>query len=218
MDYYVYIHRRKSDNSIFYVGKGCRKRAWSKDRSAHWKRIYHKHGVIVEIVQNGLQEWYAFELEQSLILKYGRLSDGTGLLVNHFEGGTQAGRPVCKNINQKISEALKGKAKSPEHIANLKLAMLLYIERNGPIKRGKLNEESKLKISRSKIGKKTEGDNHFAKPIICIETGEVFRSLKSAEKWMRSIGYEKASANSIGRVLRGIHKQYHGYSWKYLTE
>ena len=70
LDYYVYIHRQRDSGEVFYVGKGRGRRAWSTySRSKFWKSKVEKHGVIVEIVLNNIQEWYAFELEQELILK-----------------------------------------------------------------------------------------------------------------------------------------------------
>lgn len=56
-DFYVYLHRRATDGRVFYVGKGVSTRAWRKDkRNQHWKNIVKKHGYIVEIVQDGMQE------------------------------------------------------------------------------------------------------------------------------------------------------------------
>lgn len=71
MNFFVYLHRRKSNGKVFYVGKGTRYRHKSLwNRSQHWKNIVNKHDYTIEIVQNGMQEWWAFELEKDLILKY----------------------------------------------------------------------------------------------------------------------------------------------------
>lgn len=71
MDFFVYLHRRASNGKVFYVGKGTRYRHKSKwNRSQHWHNIVKKHGYTIEIVQGGMQEWWAFELEKDLILKY----------------------------------------------------------------------------------------------------------------------------------------------------
>lgn len=44
--YYVYIHRKATDNEIFYVGKGKNSRCTTiKGRSKHWKNISNKHGI-----------------------------------------------------------------------------------------------------------------------------------------------------------------------------
>ena len=51
--YYTYVHRRASDNLIFYVGTGQKRRAWEKrGRNKHWVRTAKKHGIIVEIWNN----------------------------------------------------------------------------------------------------------------------------------------------------------------------
>jgi hypothetical protein len=70
--YYVYLHRRLDNNSVFYVGKGKGRRAWNKSsRNAHWKRIVKKHGRSVEILFSSLTEEQAFEIEMQEIQKYG---------------------------------------------------------------------------------------------------------------------------------------------------
>ena len=91
MDYYVYIHKQKDTGQVFYVGKGRGRRAWSAySRSKFWKSKVEKHGIVVELVLDNIQEWYALELEQELILKYGRLDLNTGTLVNFTDGGDGA--------------------------------------------------------------------------------------------------------------------------------
>lgn len=72
-DYYVYFHRDRG-GSIFYVGKGCKRRAQSLDRHAAWKkyvaeRLGGKYDI--EIYSDGLTEAEALDLEASLIDKYG---------------------------------------------------------------------------------------------------------------------------------------------------
>lgn len=70
-EFYVYIHRKKSNNDVFYVGKGKGKRAYdTSSRSEYWKRVYLKHGRIVEIIESGLSECDAFELEKEMIIFY----------------------------------------------------------------------------------------------------------------------------------------------------
>ena len=103
--YYVYLHRRLDDNSVFYVGKGKGKRAWNKSsRSQHWKRVVNKHGRSVEILFSSLTEEQAFQLEIEQIEKYGLSS-----LVNMTIGGvsttgykhTEETREVMRKAFQK---------------------------------------------------------------------------------------------------------------------
>lgn len=85
---YVYIHRRKTNGEIFYVGKG-KSRRWSQssDRNYRWKNIANKHGVFCDIVANSLTNEEACILEKKLILLYGRLDCNTGTLANLTDGG-----------------------------------------------------------------------------------------------------------------------------------
>ena len=88
MDFYVYLHKKKTTGEVFYVGKGSRDRAWTKTRrNEDWHVVVEECGYFVEIVQDNLQEWYSFELEGLLIDYYGKKSDGKGTLVNK-KGGT----------------------------------------------------------------------------------------------------------------------------------
>lgn len=71
--YYVYVHRKATDGSVFYVGKGKGRRAWNKThRSDYWKRVSDKYGVTVDIVLRFSNETCALSLEMALIKFYGR--------------------------------------------------------------------------------------------------------------------------------------------------
>lgn len=85
--YYIYAHRRTSDNQIFYIGKGCANRAYSKLRSKLWHKYVKKHEYYVEFLYTNLTEQEAFDIEKKLINKYGRLIDKTGCLINLTDGG-----------------------------------------------------------------------------------------------------------------------------------
>lgn len=73
-DYYVYVHKRKSDGHIFYVGKGKGRRS-SKltGRTATWKHYVATRcdGLIdIEHVAHFATEAQALDHEQALIRKY----------------------------------------------------------------------------------------------------------------------------------------------------
>ena len=70
-DYYVYLHRKKTDNTIFYVGKGREYRAWSTvGRSKAWRQVADSCERSVEIVARDLEESVALAMERRLILQY----------------------------------------------------------------------------------------------------------------------------------------------------
>lgn len=118
-DKVVYVHRKESDKTIFYVGMGNIKRAYSKDRIEHWKRIVNKHGYYVEIVKDNLTKEQAFALEIELIEEYGRMDLKKGQLVNQTSGGEALNALIrTKEWKDKISSSHKGKVKTKEHLAN----------------------------------------------------------------------------------------------------
>ena len=79
-DYYVYTHS-DSSGAVFYVGKGCGKRAWSTDRQDLWSYYVEQHlngQYVIDIVHDGLSESAAERVESEVARKYG------GNLVNVF--------------------------------------------------------------------------------------------------------------------------------------
>jgi hypothetical protein len=96
-DHVVYVHRRLDTMEVFYVGKGKRSRVMKKTgRNKHWKHIADKHGYLSEIVEDGVQEWYALEKEVELIAYYGRSDQGRGPLVNMTDGGDGITNPSAE--------------------------------------------------------------------------------------------------------------------------
>jgi len=85
----VYLHKRKLDDVVFYVGVGNKeKRAYDKNRRGKfWKDYTSKHDYLVEIIHRDITLNEAFEIEKSLIAKYGRRDLGRGSLVNQTDGG-----------------------------------------------------------------------------------------------------------------------------------
>lgn len=173
-DFYVYIHRRATDGSVFYVGKGHGSRATSKfGRNAYWSRIVKRHGFVAEIVLSGLQEWFAFEFERELIAYYGRST-----LCNMTDGGDgtsgmpawNRGKPHGTETRAKISAAAKMRdpasmvrvmPESAKRAISEKAKGRLHTEaakqKMSRSQQGrKHSEETRRKIAESKIGKKRE--------------------------------------------------------------
>jgi len=119
--FYIYLHKRLSDNLIFYVGKGKGKRAWVKSgRNERWNRTVLKHGYFVEILFDNLSESEAFQIEKDCIteLRYFNYP-----LCNMTDGGEgTAGHSVSKSTRLRISEVHKGRVKSEAERANISKA------------------------------------------------------------------------------------------------
>lgn len=83
----VYLHRRKSDGIVFYVGMGEPGRPYDTDgRNRKWYRTAIKHGYTVEIVRDGLTDEEACTLEIELIASY-RDGEHSRHLANIQSGG-----------------------------------------------------------------------------------------------------------------------------------
>lgn len=109
-DYYVYVHRRASDNLPFYVGKGKGRRAWQitgKSRNPHWHKVNKKHGLIVELVFENLTEEESFDLEKNTILEFSYFGFP---LTNMSSGGEgNSGLQFTDEQRLRISDNLKSK-------------------------------------------------------------------------------------------------------------
>jgi hypothetical protein len=83
----VYIHRRKDNNEIFYVGMGMNNiRSFShKNRNTHWHNVVNKYGYIIEITHKDLIWEEALSIEKYLISFWSENSKIK--LVNQNEGG-----------------------------------------------------------------------------------------------------------------------------------
>lgn len=115
---YVYLHRKKTNGEVFYVGigsdnKGKHERAhylYNRGRNKHWLNVYNKHGYIVEITHDNLLWEEACCIEIYLILFYGRKDLGTGTLVNKTIGGEGViGTVMTEERRKKLSESKSGK-------------------------------------------------------------------------------------------------------------
>ena len=105
--FYVYIHRRLSDNKPFYVGKGCGTRAWNQSsRSDYWKRVKNKHGFKVDIVVDNLEEQESFQVAKDIILEFQYFGYP---LTNHTLGGEgPSGYKFTESQRSKMSLAKGG--------------------------------------------------------------------------------------------------------------
>jgi hypothetical protein len=92
-NFVLYMHSRKKDGRIFYIGYGCPERAYDfSNRGDWWKGVYKKNGVVVTILQKDLSSDKAKELEIKMIAFYGRQKPSPhnpnyGCLINLTDGG-----------------------------------------------------------------------------------------------------------------------------------
>lgn len=108
---YVYIHKRMSDGTVFYVGRGKGRRAWLfSNRSLHWKRVAIKNGVYVEIIKSDIDISCSKTLEIITIALY--MNNGCRI-VNISDGGEgRSGVKTCALATENMIKSLGKKVYS----------------------------------------------------------------------------------------------------------
>ena len=117
-EFYVYLHRRLSDNKPFYVGKGKGRRAWiASSRNVKWQRTVAKHGLVVEMLFEDLDEQEAFRVEIDCILELRSFGYNLCNITNGGEGCS--GHKLSEAHKDKISKRQKGRVKSEQERMNI---------------------------------------------------------------------------------------------------
>ena len=171
--FYVYVHMKGTDDSVFYVGKGCKYRYTTKQgRNQYWNRIVAKHGFVAEIVKDGLSFNEANAYEIQLIKE---LRDQGCVLCNLTNGG-EGSLGLEKTSEQKalISAKTKGKKRSSETKAKM------FGNKNalGAIR----SLETKAKMSASKKGT----NNLKGRPVSEETRNKIRESRKKTEEAKKS--------------------------------
>lgn len=221
--FYVYAHIRPDNGSIFYIGKGRKSRAWKvHGRNRHWSSVVAKHGFEVKIIDSGLSEREAFDLEIKKISEIGIEN-----LCNYSLGGEgSSGYKLTEQQKAKHAAALKGRKISDETKAKI-----------GAANTGKIrSDKSKVAMSLSHIGKKraiesiekqkrsmihraetrkNEIYGRIMKAISC-SNGLRFNSLSEAAEWMKEKEGIATSKSAIARCASGKRKTAYGLVWAYI--
>jgi hypothetical protein len=167
-NFYVYCY--KDQNGPFYIGKGSgtrhldhlRNAKLHKDNTHFLNRIRKLEREFsppkVEIIQDNLSEFQAFELEIQLIKQYGRRDKGLGPLLNETDGGDGSSGHISPKKG-KTFEELYGYEKA-SHMKE-KIAKACFnrrdqiIELNKKIHTGKtISQEQIEKTIKKTIGQK----------------------------------------------------------------
>lgn len=217
-DFYVYVHRKQSDDQVFYVGKGRLYRAtetWGRNK--FWKNVANKHGWKVDIIDHGLNEKEAFELEISTISFY--KSMGVRLCNLTFGGDGPSGYRHSPESRAKMSAGMMGRKSWLEG-----KSLPEYMKQNLREKMTgrKQSSEHAAKSRIVKIGKKQPQsaiDHLIARKSVPIinSNGEIFKSASEASRQMSIRLGQNCSQGNISECARGFRNQVYGLSWSYKT-
>lgn len=241
--YYVYVHKKQTDGSIFYVGKGTGNRAYAiATRSERWHRVFRKHGRVVQIITSSLSEQCAFSLERAMIAYI-----GPDRLCNMTLGGEgTSGRVPSLSQRQKCSVSNKGKRPSDTSIEaaiikNSKpvgtVCGLRFPSAREAARRlfpDKPERTSVVSISSACRGicdraygyqfrfVDEAGDlvpSGYTKAevgrLVKTECGMSFNSATAATKWLKANGHPKAINSNIIQCCKGRVASAYGFRWSY---
>lgn len=146
----MYVHRKESDGIPFYVGKGSGNRAYvSSGRNIYWHRVKEKHGLIVDIVFDGLTEAEAFDCEINTLLEF----NYHGYVLTNLTSGGEGSSGLCFTDQQRlnIAEGLKGRTPWNKGVTQ-------------PAKelQGRYSDTTRAKMAKAKVGVFTGERNPFA--------------------------------------------------------
>lgn len=116
--------------------------------------------------------------------------------------------PRSDEWRQKLRIANLGKKQSPETIEKKRQSTIgkKYAPRTA---------EHSLAISAGKKGKKLGSENHAARKIVCVETGQSFATIRDAQNWVRETKRPTALESNISSCCAGRLKTAYGYTWRY---
>lgn len=206
--HYVYIHRKASDGTPFYVGKGTVHkrtknmygRACEPHLNNHWQNIVNKHGLLIEIVASCQNDKEAQNLEKLFIEFIGRYDLGKGPLVNLTDGGDGCCGLI---ISDEVRKGRSIRASAPRSQAWIDAVRIA--RKNGGngdvVKHGdKLPKEWRDNLAKGKMGSKNPyygKTTKIARKVIDDITKEIYPSVsKAAEDY-------KLNMKSLYNMLSG---------------
>lgn len=174
-NYYVYGHYKKSDSSLFYVGKGIGYRASSKkNRNKYWHNIVNKHGLEIKYFAKGLSEEAAYELEILLIKELSPIAN--------FTKGGDGGNTFIKKSEEEIKSIIQKRKTDPKKLATYGFLGKKHSEERNRL----LSEKHKGKLFKPFTEVDAERMRSLGKKrsikVQNIETGEIYESIRDCSR------------------------------------
>lgn len=227
--FYVYLHIRKTDGLVFYVGKGHGRRAWHNSpssRSSWWHNVNNVHGHYVVILQDCLSESESFSLEIEVIKHHRRIGSPLVNLTDGGEGGSGhvpvRGIKVYSSLGEEFTSCysaakwlrLNGYEKA-SHAAIQRCAKGRKITCYGRAWSYEINPDHPDRVG---IENRGSGQKKYQSKPVINSNGDEFYSLHEAVRWLIDNGNPSASRKGISMCCNGLQKKAYGYGWKYANE
>jgi hypothetical protein len=229
--FFTYAHS-KPDGTLFYIGKGTQKRAYAKDnRNPHWQHIFNKYGRTVDMLAGWEQEEDALLHEQFLIACFkdigyqlANVTDGGEGVSGHKHSVQSKAKMSAFQKEFQNTERMKAvhkahseMAKTPERRQKHSAFVKAYMSDPKNRERSRIGA---LKQSQDPLFIAAQRERAFtrmadskyrymmAKPCVCVETGQEFKSQADAAKWADGL------SQTINRAITGARLTAYGYHWK----
>jgi len=231
--FYVYTHRRLTDGLVMHVGKGSNNRYLTKNgRNEYWEKTTIKHGIVVEILREGMSEVCSLTLEKIIIAKYRALGHPLTNMTDGGQGISGFHREKTFSERAKLRDA-KGAAEiccSNGMVFNTSRDAAEWVT----LDRGLKSFASAINLACSGgifsaygyswwrygddvkdiIDGRVEFGKRNKKKIIRSD-GVCFDSASDGAQHLISVGLEKSSASAISACCNGKIGSAYGYSWWY---
>lgn len=213
------IYAITSPSGKQYIGQAQSfKKRWLEH--IYWLRRGEHHCVAL---QNAFKKYG----EQSLVFSKVAIAPKEDLNFREQEQIDERPRHMLYNIALDVVATMRGRRHKQSTIEKIRLANTgesspHFGKRRGEETRAKMSAARKGKIftleTRHKMSIAQRGERcKKSKPVVCVETGQVFPSSVSAAQWLRTSGYPKAAKQNIHYVCIGKMKIAYGHTWQYAT-
>lgn len=218
--YSVYKHENIKDGKI-YIGltrrpphKRWGRHGYNYRENDHFYTAIKKYGwnegFTHEIMFDNLSKSEAEEKEVELIAFYDSTNQNCGY--NKDKGGQTAGK-MTEETKKKISKANTGKRRTLEqkkHMSEVAKNMTdEHKQKMSEARKGVLPWNANLILSEDQKDKMKGGTY---KPILCVETGVVYKSMSYA---YRILGIQ---VSNLSKACNGERHTAGGYHWRYVNE
>ena len=223
--FYTYIHRKASDGSVFYVGKGAGKRAWDCNRrNPKWKNIVAKHNHTVEVCALWESAEEAFQHEKFLILCFKDIGCNLANLTDGGDGPNgykytdeQKAKMGLRRIGRKHTEETKIKMSLwqlgvPKKKATDETKAKMRDAHKGR-KHQPMSEEAKKKLSANNGSKRPEVREKISKTLIGRKpTEEQIKKMSAFQKGRKKSDEHKEKIRIARLKYFEKQRQLHGKS------